>query len=107
MDNNEHRCYRSGGCGPYENRSCNECPASRPDYAERMKVNADHMASRGIHPHLRNFDRLIRMDVRSLAAFMDSVQSDAYEHGMSETAINDYPNCFSAWLDWLTQEVTT
>ena len=27
-------CYRSGGCGPYENRSCNECPASRPEYAK-------------------------------------------------------------------------
>lgn len=25
-------CYRTGGCGPYENRACNECPASRPEY---------------------------------------------------------------------------
>lgn len=28
-------CYRTGGCGPYENRSCSECPASKPEYAER------------------------------------------------------------------------
>ena len=28
-------CYRKGGCGPYEMRPCNECPASRPDYAKR------------------------------------------------------------------------
>lgn len=28
-------CYRKGGCGPYENRSCYECPASKPEYAER------------------------------------------------------------------------
>lgn len=25
-------CYKSGGCGVYENRSCNECPASKPEY---------------------------------------------------------------------------
>ena len=25
-------CYRNGGCGPYENRSCYECPASKPSY---------------------------------------------------------------------------
>lgn len=25
-------CYRSGGCGPYESRSCSECPASKPSY---------------------------------------------------------------------------
>ena len=28
-------CYRSGGCGPYEMRSCSECPASNPEYAQR------------------------------------------------------------------------
>ena len=28
-------CYRNGGCGPYENRSCSECPASKPEYARR------------------------------------------------------------------------
>ena len=28
-------CYRKGGCGPYEMRPCNECPASRPEYAKR------------------------------------------------------------------------
>lgn len=28
-------CYRRGGCGPYENRSCYECPASKPEYLTR------------------------------------------------------------------------
>lgn len=28
-------CYRDGGCGPYEMRSCNECPASKPEYKKR------------------------------------------------------------------------
>ena len=31
-------CYRNGGCGPYENRSCYECPASKPDYVKRTKI---------------------------------------------------------------------
>lgn len=26
------QCYREGGCGPYEGRSCTECPASKPEY---------------------------------------------------------------------------
>ena len=30
-------CYKSGGCGAYEMRSCRECPASKPDYLERGK----------------------------------------------------------------------
>ena len=28
-------CYKSGGCGEYENLSCSECPASDPGYAKR------------------------------------------------------------------------
>lgn len=28
-------CYRNGGCGPYEGRACNECPASKPEYVRR------------------------------------------------------------------------
>lgn len=30
-------CYRKGGCGPYEMYSCSECPASKPEYADRHK----------------------------------------------------------------------
>lgn len=30
-------CYRNGGCGPYEMRSCNECPASKPQYLNKDK----------------------------------------------------------------------
>lgn len=29
------KCYRNGGCGPYESRSCYECPASKPEYLTR------------------------------------------------------------------------
>ena len=30
-------CYKSGGCGVYEMRSCSECPASKPEYANKNK----------------------------------------------------------------------
>lgn len=33
------KCYRSVGCGPYENRSCSECPASKPEYVSRNQKN--------------------------------------------------------------------
>lgn len=33
-------CYRNGGCGPYENRSCGECPASKPEYVKRYKLES-------------------------------------------------------------------
>ena len=29
------KCYRQGGCGPYEMLSCNECPASKPEYLKK------------------------------------------------------------------------
>jgi len=33
-------CYKSGGCGPYEMYSCNNCPASKPSYLDNnRKVN--------------------------------------------------------------------
>ncbi len=28
------KCYRSGGCGPYEQLSCSECPASKPSFID-------------------------------------------------------------------------
>lgn len=34
------QCYRSGGCGPYENRSCSECPASKPEYLAKGSAKA-------------------------------------------------------------------
>lgn len=30
-------CYRQNGCGPYANRPCVECPASRADYMDRSE----------------------------------------------------------------------
>lgn len=29
------KCYREGGCGPYEYLSCSECPASKRSYLSK------------------------------------------------------------------------
>lgn len=31
-------CYKIGGCGVYENRSCSECPASKPEYLDKVNT---------------------------------------------------------------------
>ena len=41
-------CYKSGGCGVYENRSCSECPASKPEYLERNKEHTNEYAIRNL-----------------------------------------------------------
>ena len=40
------KCYRNGGCGPYEMYSCNECPASKPEYLKRYKTEKELEAER-------------------------------------------------------------
>lgn len=39
-------CYKTAGCGVYENRSCSECPASQPGYVNKnvnKNVNPDYI----------------------------------------------------------------
>ena len=31
-------CYREGGCGPYEGRACNECPASKQECITNIPI---------------------------------------------------------------------
>lgn len=48
------RCYRSGGCGPYEMYSCNECPASKPGYLKTDNALPPVLCNSGsnaIHHH--------------------------------------------------------
>jgi len=33
-------CYKNGSCGVYENRSCQECPASKPEYLQRTNKHS-------------------------------------------------------------------
>lgn len=47
-------CYRSGGCGPYEMYSRNECPASRPEYLKRKSALPPVLCNAGsnaVHHH--------------------------------------------------------
>lgn len=37
------QCYRSGGCGPYEMRSCGECPASKESYLRRREKSINRI----------------------------------------------------------------
>lgn len=40
------KCYRNGGCGPYEMYSCSECPASKKEYLNRYKTEKESEAER-------------------------------------------------------------
>ena len=62
-------CYRKGGCGPYEGRSCSECPASKeyftPAYDNGCHLSYDptirHMKSSGYkNPVPMDMVRLIK-----------------------------------------------
>lgn len=43
------KCYRDGGCGPYEMYSCSECPASKPEYLIRNNKEAYYDDVGGFH----------------------------------------------------------
>lgn len=57
-------CYKSGGCGVYENRSCAECPASKPEYLNKkvkkykyeFEVNEDFEPGNCYECHLSYID---------------------------------------------------
>lgn len=54
---------------------------------------------------ITHFDEIKAMSVEEMAEWIDHIQADAYERGMMETPVVDYPNVYSGWLDWLKQEV--
>lgn len=57
-------------------------------------------------PKQSNYDRLVSKSPEELATWIDRIQADAYERGMMETPIVDYPNIYSGWLNWLKQEAS-
>ena len=57
-------------------------------------------------PPLTNYDRIVSKTPEELAEWIDHIQADAYERGLMETPVVDYPNIYSGWLDWLKQEAT-
>lgn len=64
-------CYRNGGCGPYEMLPCNECPASKPEYAEKPQD------SRRLNP-VRKCDVCGKIDEVYVAASACGATSFAY-----------------------------
>lgn len=62
-------CYKSGGCGVYENRSCDECPASKPEYLNRNE-------RRFLRNALRNPDKEA---LKKRDKFIDEVKSYDYK----------------------------
>ena len=68
-------CDKSGGCGVYENRSCSECPASKPEYIEN-KVN---MFLKEIHWYEK----------------CDKHKGDKCEHGKCQYSVWTFGNGFS------------
>lgn len=49
------KCYRDGGCGPYEYLSCSECPASKQSYQEH------NMSDNELVTKLREYGRTDRV----------------------------------------------
>jgi len=56
------KCYREGGCGPYEMLSCFECPASKPEYDKRRYANE---AARELGERLAEARRVINIARRN------------------------------------------
>ena len=87
-------CYRKGGCGPYEMRSCNECPASKPEYAQRNQAQPKTHA-----------DRIRAMSDEELAVWIASV-AEGGRGPVSEDICADCSeiSCAPCWELWLKKE---
>lgn len=94
-------CYRDGGCGPYEMYSCNECPASKPDY---KKVKD--------HPPYLDYQKEQKKHTNADKYFRNATDEELAERLSKQNSWNCPPhdkicldNCYDCWLDWLKQEV--
>lgn len=61
-------CYRNGGCGPYEMYSCNERPASKPEYLRTRKTI------------ITNGDRIRAMTDEELAELLEGPYGNMLPH---------------------------
>ena len=86
-------CYRNGGCGPYEMRSCYECPASKSDYVQVKTAPKPQT----------NADRIRAMSDEELARYLDGVKQSTYNCTMPCNG----ETCVKCWLDWLKEEAKT
>ena len=91
-------CYRNGGCGPYEMRSCYECPASKSDYLQRDVKQKP----------LTNYDLLIRLSPEELAKLLAIIPNCGKPptYTIGGICIDDGVRTEKEWLKWLKQEAT-
>lgn len=75
------KCYRKGGCGPYEQLSCSECPASKPSYIGKggtapARVMPREEAFRVVAKHIYEAHRMYSDDPadRQLLILADSIE---------------------------------
>ena len=98
-------CYRDGGCGPYEMYSCNECPASKPDY-KKAKSYPPYLDYPKERKKLTNADKIRQMSDEELAEWYYEHQSDCSDClAKRRNCMVSKNTCKKAWLDWLKQEV--
>lgn len=89
------KCYRDGGCGPYEMYSCADCPASKPEYAARDKkvlTNADHIRSMTGKELAEFLMKLLRQRVDCFAEGVFPYHPCPQDH-----------DCCKCGVDWLKQ----
>lgn len=76
------KCYRQGGCGPYEQLSCSECPASKPTFtykgsgASTKEMMPRDKAFRIVAKHIYEAHRMYSDDPadRQLLILADSIE---------------------------------
>jgi hypothetical protein len=106
-------CYRSGGCGPYEMYSCNECPASKSDYLQRdIKDYPPYLDYPKPRKPMTNYDLLISKTPEELAEWIMREPSIMHSligyYAFCPPGIGgDCPisPCEQCWLDWLKSPV--
>ena len=85
------KCYRDGGCGIYEGYSCSECPASKPEYANKKFANDS--AEKIYVMLLKSKERLFRMKmdkIRELTKRLNEYRDAYYNHNESLISDKEY-----------------
>lgn len=92
-------CYRDGGCGPYENRSCTECPASKASYLKRSNPHLTmHEAAQRLINNceinaaknecrcstMNGIGNLSRSDLDTLVFYAETLQRDGNTFSLME-----------------------
>ena len=97
------KCYRDGGCGPYEMYSCSECPASKPDY-KKVKDHPPYLDYPKERKKQTNVEKYFRNATdEEIASFLAAVNN--HRQWSEQTLMQDLDADYAYYLDWLKQEV--